>query len=254
MRLRHFLIAHSSRSIRMMVKRHILADLGDVELVEAINGKEALQRLSTQSFDLVLCDYDLGDMRIAEVRRQIIAHAPNNKAVDMVAFAASAEEAAHLAEEKFTHIVELPFHPSEFVSTINRICNPRQWRKSNRFHIPNAKAVISVWGMDAEANLINISQGGVLVEVSGDRSDLLLQNNPVLTLNINVASCKSTIKQLPVKLARLNVVAWNDDYKPILMRLAYTFLSLNHEVQSELEQLLQLAEEDGLFADDGQDG
>ncbi|MDA8139691.1 MAG: hypothetical protein M0036_13655 [Desulfobacteraceae bacterium] len=254
MRIRNFLVIHSSRSIRSMVKRHILADLDDVEIVEASNGQEALRELCAKPFDLVICDGDLEDMPITAFRQEMTEAAFQKRAITIIALAGSVDDAGHLAQKNFEHIVALPFKPVEFVDTINQVCNPRKMRNAHRYHIPNSKVVISVWGMEAEAVLINISQGGVLVEVSGDRSDLLLQDDPRLAIKTNIMGCNYHIKTLPVKLSRLNVVAWNENYKPTLMRLAYSFLELKEEARSELTQILQMAEEDGLFASEEQGG
>lgn len=236
-----------------MIKKSILADLDDVEIVESHNGQLALRMLAGYSFDLIICNCDLEDMPITTLKREILDYSPRNKTTDIIALLEEDDARASLVRASFQHIVHMPFTPDKFIAKINQICNPRKWRKSDRFHIPDSMVTIQVWEMQAEAEMINISRGGVLVEITGDRSDLLLQNSPKLTLNINVSGYSYKIASIPVKLTRINVVAWNENYKPTLMRLAYIFLDLNQNATTELNKALEFAKEDGLYIADGND-
>jgi CheY-like chemotaxis protein len=243
MRIRNFLLVHSSRSIRTMIARLILAEYGDVKIKQSRNGREAFHHLTTNAFDLVICETDLEDMPLADLRSEMIEYSAENKYIEFIALAGSADELEDLTVAGFRHVMALPCDPASLTEKINRVCDPRKWRKNERFHIPNSKVMINVWGMEAEAKMINISRGGVLAEVSGDRSELLLQNNPKLTLIIKTPAGCYDIKNLPSKLARLNVTQWNENYKPTAMRVAYIFLELNETARIELEQVLQLARE-----------
>ena len=103
--------------------------------------------------------------------------------------------------------------------------------------------------MDAEVKMINISRGGAMIEISGDRSELLLQNNPKLTLKIKHADGYYSIHNLPVKLSRLNTIEWNENHKPTAMRVAFVFQDLDQASAIELEQILQTAKNHSLLAD-----
>ena len=250
MRVRNFLLIHASRSIRTMIANRILANLGDVEIVESGTGQEALLNLGKQSFDLTICSSDLADMSSVDLRQALRDNSNQNKATEFIILCESENDLESLTAAGFEHIVPLPFDPADFIAKINKICDPRKWRQNERFHIPHSKIVISVWGMETEARMINLSRGGLLLELSGDRSDLLLQNDPKLTLKIKTPHGHYEIAKLPAKLARLNVIEWNSNYKPSLMRVAYIFLDLDQSSQVELEQLIQMAEEDQMYADE----
>jgi CheY-like chemotaxis protein len=234
-----------------MIKKYVLAELGDVEIVESDCGSDASLKLSEHSYDLVICDSDLADMHIIDLRLEAMEASSKNEGVEFIALCGAKDGIDRLVDAGFKHIVHLPFNSEEFVKIINQIYNPRKLRQKERFHIPDSKVVIHVWGMEAEGEMINISLGGVLVEISGDRSELLLQNNPKLTLKIKVPAGSYDIKELPVKLARLNVSEWNKDCKPVVLRAAYLFQKLDQNAEAELEQIIQLAKEDGLVNDEG---
>jgi DNA-binding response OmpR family regulator len=72
MQIRNFLLVHASRSIRLMIKKHVLAELGDVDFTESDSGHDALRKLSDRSFDLGICDSELGDMQIIDFRQQVM--------------------------------------------------------------------------------------------------------------------------------------------------------------------------------------
>jgi CheY-like chemotaxis protein len=243
MRIRNFLLVHSSRSIRTMIARLVLAEYGDVEIIQAGNGRDALLSLTKHAFDLVICDTDLEDMPVSEFRLEMMECSTKNKHIEFIAIAGSADELEDLAAAGFKHVMTPPFDPGSLTEKIDQVCDPRKCRQSERFHIPNSKVTINVWGMEAEARMINISRGGVLAEVSGDRSELLLQNNPRLTISVRAPGICHDIKNLPSKLARLNVTRWNRDYKPTTMRVAYIFLALDENSRGELEKVFQLTKE-----------
>lgn len=57
------LIVDDSRAMRMIVKRTLgQTDLGPCDIVEAENGKDALEKLAAESPGLVLCDWNMPEM------------------------------------------------------------------------------------------------------------------------------------------------------------------------------------------------
>lgn len=226
-----------------MMERLILAEYGDVEIMQSSNGRDALLNLTKHSFDLVVCNTDLEDISISELRLEMIECPSENKYTEIIALAESTDDLQELIAAGFKHLIILPFDPASLIDKINQVCDPRKWRQNDRFYIPDSKVSIEVWGMEADARMINISLGGVLVEVSGDRSELLLQNNPKLSLKVRTPGFSYDIRNLPSKLDRLNVIQWNKNHKPTTMRVAYIFLGLDENSTIELEQLFQLVKE-----------
>jgi CheY-like chemotaxis protein len=232
-----------------MIKKYVLAELGDVEFTESDSGRGALDLLSHHSFDLGICDSELGDMHMIDFKQQVMETSANNRGMDFITLCGTDDDRQRLVKAGFKHLVPLPFNPKEFIDIINDISNPRKMRAAARYHIPDSSVVISVWGMEAWGRMINISQGGVLAEVSGDRSELLLQNNPKLTLSLKVPGGYYDINDLPAKLVRLSASGWDKNFKPIIMRVAYIFQNLNQHAKAELEKIIKLAEDDRLVAD-----
>lgn len=247
MRIRKLLVVHPSRSIRLVIEKYVLAEAGDIEITGCEKGDDAIALLEQRWFDIVITYHELADMPLGEMKNKFSASAQNEHiGVIVLADDRSPEASARLVRAGLGHFIMPPFDAKELIGQINQICNPRKWRESERFHIPDSEVVINVWGMAAESKLINISRGGVLVEVSGDRSELLLQNNPKLDLKIKTPGGHYQIKNLSSKLARLTAIGWDDNYKPNTLQVAYVFLDVDSQAANELDQLIQLAQEDHL--------
>lgn len=58
-----FLVVDDSKTMRMIVKRTLRqAGYGDHEVVEAVNGKDALDKVAAEKPDLILCDWNMPEM------------------------------------------------------------------------------------------------------------------------------------------------------------------------------------------------
>lgn len=248
MRIRNFLLVHSSRSVRAMVKKLMLAELDDIEIIESDAGADAIQQLSMKPFELLISECQLADMHVTELKKWVGTQSLNIDIRFLVISDNEAEGEADKLVQAGMALTRAPIVAQDLIDMINRLCNPRKWRAAERFHIPKSKAVLSVWGMEAAARLINISLGGVLIEVSGDRSELLLQNNPKLTLRFKSPADYHSIRNLPCKLIRLDIIEWDANHKPIAMRGAYIFLELDPKSQMELEQVIMIAQEKEQYA------
>ena len=58
-----FLVVDDSKTMRMIVKRTLRqAGYGDHDVVEAVNGKDALDKVAAEHPDLILCDWNMPEM------------------------------------------------------------------------------------------------------------------------------------------------------------------------------------------------
>lgn len=64
--MKSILVVEDSATTRAMI-RAVLEDAGDFEIVEAATGFEALKRLPTQNFDLVITDINMPDINGLEL-------------------------------------------------------------------------------------------------------------------------------------------------------------------------------------------
>jgi two-component system chemotaxis response regulator CheY len=110
------LVVDDSKAMRMILMRELKA-AGISELADAASGEEALQRLEEESFDAVLCDWNMPTMTGLEVLEAL--HARGQKVpFGFVTADASAESRQIAKEAGAAFLVTKPFKGSELVSRI----------------------------------------------------------------------------------------------------------------------------------------
>jgi DNA-binding response OmpR family regulator len=249
MRIRKLLLVHPSRSIRALIQKYIFAELTDVEIREADSGQQALFQTRQKSYDVIISAEQLKDTGLSEFKTDLEATAPNGHTpLIIISESESAHARNNLVQQGFDRVVQIRLRPAELIEKINAVCNPRQWRKDVRYHIPNASVVISSSGHRNEAALINISKGGVLLEMDTDDPSTLLLGELSLALHVPVSGVNSVIEALAAKLLRIEAVAWTPNQVPKTLRGTFIFTDLQSGQKAKLEELIRMAKEDKLSA------
>jgi CheY-like chemotaxis protein len=249
MRIRKLLLIYPGRSIRSLITKYVYAELSDIDIMEADTGRQALEQLAAQRFDIVACTDQLKDMELMDLKIQQ-RETPANKDTPFVVVSES--ESAHtrndLVSRGFDHVVQIRVRPADLVYKINRLCDPRNWRRDPRYHIPSMDVTIRMQQHTMEAFLINISMGGILVELTTDLPHLLMQSGVEINLQILLAGGPFTIEGLKGKLLRLEMIKWTAGLAPSAMRATFMFEALSDASRSKLRELFQIAKADGLLA------
>ncbi len=247
MRIRQILLVHPTRSIRALIKKYVYSELSDVEFVEAEKGESALVEANMQAFDVVIACTELADMSVIDLKARL-PQTIHNSATPFIVISEDEKGADQetLHRNGFSHAVWIRLRPAELLQQINQVCNPRLWRKDKRCHIPCTKVSIHGSGVQSEASLINISKGGILVELITYAPDLMMRDDLRLGLRIPASNGFYDLSDIPCKLSRLNVTEWHPDNSPAVMRATFIFTELSKEMQLQLDQILQLALENKL--------
>jgi DNA-binding response OmpR family regulator len=248
MRIRKLLLIHPGRSIRGLITKYVYAELSDIEIIEVERGMQAVEHAAAQRFDIVACTDQLKDMALADLKTRL-KETPSNNGTPFIVLSES--ESAHsrndLASQGFDHVVQIRIRPADLILKINKICDPRNWRQDSRYHIPSMRVTINLRQHAIDAFLINISMGGILVELTTDLPHLLMQNGVKISLQIQLAGGPFTIDGLQGKLLRLEMIKWTTDLVPAAMRATFMFEALGAASRSKLRELFQMAREDGLL-------
>jgi CheY-like chemotaxis protein len=247
MRVRKLLLVHPIRSTRGLVKKYIFSELSDIEISEAQSGSEAASALKAGSFNVIIATTELKDMSLAEFRRGLLTAMPNG-ALPLIVISES--ESLHarnqLVEQGFDRVVQIRLRPSDLIHTINAVCDPRTWRKDTRYHLTNVNAVIEAQDRHAEATLINISKGGILVELACEQPALLMGGQIRIGLSIDLNDGHGTIDGLTARLSRIEVLDWESAGKPNRMRATFIFVDLPDGPKGKLDELLKMAGEENM--------
>jgi CheY-like chemotaxis protein len=249
MRIRKLLLIHPGRSIRGLITKYVYAELSDIEIIEAENSRQALEQIADQKFDIVACTDRLKDAELMDLKTQL-TETPANSDTPFVVVSES--ESAHtrneLAARGFDHVVQIRTRPADLIHKINKLCDPRSWRRYTRYHIPSMRVTINMHQHAVEAFLINISLGGILVELTTDLPHLLVQNGVEITLRIPIAGRLFTLDGLRGKLLRLDLIKWTADLVPFAMRATFIFEAISTLSRNKQQELFQMAKKDGLLA------
>lgn len=247
MRIRRLLLVHSSRSTRALIKKYVYSELSDIEISEAENGRQALEEMVPNRFDIIICSDQLKDMEIAELKTNQQA-TPVNGHTPLIIISES--ESSHVRNELvsrgFDRVVMIRIRPADLIDKINTLCDPRNWRRDTRYHIPGMGVSIQLHNQKVEAFLINISMGGILVELAVARPDLLMKDGVRITLRIPVADGLDGVEGLKAKVLRIESVQWRPDLTPAVLRATFVFNELQEAHREKLAQLLQTAQADKL--------
>lgn len=249
MRIRKLLLVHPSRSIRALIKKYIFAELSDIEMGEADSGQQALEQLAAKGYDVIISSEQLKDMGLEEFKKHQEATAPNGHTPLIIM---SESESDHvrdgLVRQGFDRVVQIRVSPADLIKKINAVCDPRQWRKDARYHIPNASVVITSPHQKLQASVINLSKGGVFVELATEEPSELINGGLSLALQIPKLDNTFVIDDLTIKLLRLEAVSWTQSHVPKTMRATFIFVDLEPEPKGKLADLVQMVKEDKLAA------
>ncbi len=251
MRIRKFLLVHPARSTRGLIKKYVFSELGDTDIHEADCGLMARDLLNTHGFDVVIATNELRDMDL-ESFRQILESSVHNSLTPLIILTESESDHIRnaLVEQGFDRVVQIRIRPADLIHKINSVCDPRTWRKDSRYHIPDIKVTISTQEDRIQASLINISRGGLLVEMAVEKPDLLLKSDITIALQLSQSENLATISGLNSKLLRLEVMDWLSDHTPSTLRATFIFTALEDGPLNKLEELLHMAREEKLVSEE----
>ena len=249
MRIRKLLLIHPGRSTRALIKKYIFAELSDTEIEEADSGQKALAQLQTGKFDVIISAERLDDYGLEAFASKLETLKPYGRnSLIVISDSESDQVREDLVVQGFQHVVQIRIRPADLIKQINFVCDPRKWRKNARYHIPNSAVIIESPTRKMDADLINISLGGVFVELTTEDPSALMNGGLLLTLQIPLSGAIAQIDGLTTKLLRVETVAWTRGHLPRTMRATFIFVDLEPGAEGRLEELIQMAKEEKLAA------
>lgn len=118
--MKNILVVDDSPTMRRMVMASLRA-LGNVKFDEAINGLEAIERLSLSTVDLMVLDLNMPDMHGMEVLKFVRNHQRYAKLPVVILTTRGDEESRVKALEAGASLyLTKPFQPTELVSNVRQ--------------------------------------------------------------------------------------------------------------------------------------
>lgn len=112
------LVVDDMTSMRMLIKG-FLHKLGIVQIEEAQNGEAAWEKITTMTFDLIICDWDMPKMTGIELLKTL-KQQPAYQAIPFVMLTANAQR-AHVEEaiqQGVDGYIHKPFKPNVFIERV----------------------------------------------------------------------------------------------------------------------------------------
>ncbi|MBY3618268.1 Transcriptional regulatory protein SrrA [compost metagenome] len=118
--MQKIMVVDDEEVLRMLIE-DTLEDLENVEIHTAENGLEALTRLSTDHYDLVILDYMMPEMTGIEVLQQLDEEKKKTTAILMLTAKAQDVDRIRAVEAGARYFMPKPFSPMELLQIVEGI-------------------------------------------------------------------------------------------------------------------------------------
>ncbi|AIQ42294.1 response regulator [Paenibacillus sp. FSL R7-0297] len=123
--MQKILIVDDEDVLRMLIE-DTLEDLEDVEIHTAENGVEALTRLTSDRYDLVILDYMMPEMTGIEVLGELNEELKNKTPIMMLTAKAQEMDRNRAREAGARYFMPKPFSPMELLQIVEGILSDKQ--------------------------------------------------------------------------------------------------------------------------------
>jgi len=242
MRQRKILVIHESAVARGIVRRCILSELVDVQVHQAVNSEEGLDRLRSESFEMVLCANEMSGVSGLGVFEEMRSSSQNmSTPFILLTSSPSSEKIRRFRDSGLLHVLGMPFTSTELAAKINRVCDPRKWRIQDRINIPLLSASFLLgYSTTVNASVVNVSIGGMLCDLPFfDEFSVFFKGSGIALLF--PPDYGSARVEVHGELLRLSVLSWDQNRIPDLVRTAWRFDVVSEKSRRILDELLHEA-------------
>ncbi|MCP4148553.1 MAG: response regulator [bacterium] len=163
---RNVLLIHESATLRMVLKKVLLAEMADIEMKEASKAIEVPIYLRKEKFDIVIAGNDIIDLCGIDIYKKMKNEAVNKDTpLILLTEHLTDKQTGELNAIGIDSIIPLPLNPGKIVQAIDSLVDRRKWRIHSRLNITGTRALIYNDSHRMESNVINLSQGGMLCDM-----------------------------------------------------------------------------------------
>ncbi|MCJ7600636.1 MAG: response regulator [Desulfobulbaceae bacterium] len=238
---RKILVVDASQVMRTIIRTTIQSNLSDVVVLETHDGQEAVAQIKKEKCDLILSSWELPVLDGVELFWKI-REIPGRQNIPFVLLTSKQEDKQHklIKDSGIKYCLRTPFKPQELVEIINRFCDPISLRTSTRYSIPGAEVEISQSRKQYLANMVNISEGGMLCDM--DLAEAYKIRLPVvIAITFPPDFENLVVRGLHATMVNLNVLAHGVDHIPEKVRIAYKFILAPADAQQTIQKVFNLA-------------
>ncbi len=251
MQLRKILIIHDSIAVRKLLMNYIQSELNDVVVNVVESAAKGIKKLKDDIFSVVICGNQTNSMGNTTVFKEMRSlEAGRDTPFIIITSTGSKENIKDFKDQGIEHYLVSPFTPIELRSLIKEACDPRTFRKHARISVPGAKAVVHMRDYDVEANVINISESGILCDVTCVKQYNDLLNSAHMTIEFPAQYDNAKIKILWCMVFRVLVLTWDKEYFPQCapknLRVAWQIIEISNDGKKLLNKIFETVENEML--------
>ncbi len=226
--MRKILIIHESRTLRILLKRYIASDLSEFEVCEAASGEEGIQMLQHEKVEAIISGNKMQSMDGPAIKR-IVHELPAHHETPFIVVTSSKkeDELVELLKEGIEHFLISPFTSKELGTKINAVCDPRKWRAQERISVPGTKAILHFGEKSVPAQVVNISQGGILFDLDYSEEHGNLLKNIFISVLFPAEYASVELLSLRCKFHRLNMLTCDKEHNPEKIRIGLQFVDVS---------------------------
>lgn len=239
---RRILIIDKSSSLRKIIRTSILTNISDAEVIEASNSDEALRKLEEQECHLAFFSWETSSESWPGFFSKV-NKIPRKRPVPFVLLTSGTGK-KYMPEVKDLGIENhllIPCTTESLTEIINRVCNPVLLRTTTRYSTNDATATLSSGDKIFQAELVNISKGGLLCDMNFSL-DFKWAVPAMISINFLLEGERYFVTDLYSAPVRLSVIASNPDYSIKRIRAAYRFVHISQDNQEVMEMVMALLE------------
>lgn len=228
------LVVDDSVAISQIVNQLLRNDLKFGKVINANNGRQALQWFKSERIDWIFSDYEMPEMNGLELLAAVRDH-NRGKDLPFILMTAHADKETliKVMEAGATDFLAKPFNPATFIQKVQRIAGQVERRVAERIPIsqPNRCRIMFSATVLYKAEMVNVSATGCLLRTLPFRQGGMIYDLAQLSLELNgkTATSKSLLVRLEVD---------RNDAANKSMLAAFHFLDLDEPNQQVIKEFL----------------
>lgn len=181
-----YLVVDDSCSLRGLVCNILKHQLEAENILQAINGVEALKLLKAHKVDIILCDYNMPEMDGAELLKRVRAD-KRLKNTPFLMMTAESDRKKILTAAKLgvSEYLVKPFNGNQLEERIRAAWDAEGRRQGTRYNLlPKNRTSIFINNKPMDVELINISYSGAYIRLSNLDTGLNMMDSYRIQLQI----------------------------------------------------------------------
>ncbi|MEW5721898.1 MAG: response regulator [Thermodesulfobacteriota bacterium] len=238
------LLIHPSRLMRKLITSYAHSELSDVIVQSASGPEEGLGLLETNKYDLILSGLEMEGFDGLALREKVRAGGPNQGTPFIIMTSTDTPaQKERLIRHGVKHYVIASRAKEDLARLLATVFNPREKRAHHRYGIPGLVAIFHLSNGEVTAKVLNISLSGILCEQSCADVARECYDPALMDVLFPEEYGDNRAEGILTSVLRLNVMNWDAEARPSVVRVARMFMETPREAQAVVTRALERAEQ-----------